>query len=164
MEKQDSVPQGKGKFNLHGKKKWVIIGIVGIIALWFLIGTIGRAVGFNDAWGGRAYSRTGIGNVAVAVKDFESMGIVFAESSAATGGGYRLTYNALVKEAAKKGADAIINVNISSTGVFFKRTWSGSATAIKYLETVSGETTLIGEIGNTALMQRNGRFWGRNRF
>jgi uncharacterized protein YbjQ (UPF0145 family) len=40
-----------------------------------------------------------------------------------------------MKEAAQKGADAIINVNISSTGIFFNKKWSGSALAVKYLET-----------------------------
>lgn len=106
----------------------------------------------------------GSGNVAVAAKDFESMGIVFAESTAVTGNGYRATYNALMKAAAQKGADAVINVNIASTGVLFNRTWSGSATAIKYLDTVSGDISLASEIGNTALMLRNGRLWGRTRF
>jgi hypothetical protein len=159
MENQDSVPQGKKKFfNLHGKKKVVIIGV---IAALLLLGMVGRGIGFGGAWGNRAYSLMGSGSVAVAVKDFESMGIVFAESASATGNGYRATYNALMKEAAKKGADAVINVNISSTGILFNRTWSGSATAIKYLETVSGDIPLTGA---AALMQRNGRFWGRNSF
>ena len=103
------------------------------------------------------------GNVAVAAKDFESMGIVFAKTEAVSGNGYRTTYNALMNEAAKKGADAVINVNIASTGVF-NRTWSGSATAIKYLDTVSGDISLAGEIGNAALMPRNGRLWRRTRF
>jgi hypothetical protein len=159
MENQESAPQGKKKFfNLHGKKKWVIIGV---IAALLLLGTMGRGAGYGGAWGNRAYALTGSGGVAVAVKDFESMGIVFAESASASGNGYRAAYNALMKEAAGKGADAIINVNISSKGVFFNRTWSGSATAIKYLETVSGDTPLSGD---TAFMPRNGRFWGRNIF
>jgi len=162
MENQDSTPQEKKKFfNLQGKKKKIIIGI---IAAWFLIGIIGHSMGFRGAWGNRGHFLMGGGNVAVAAKDFQSMGIVFAESTAITGNGYRATYNALMKEAAQKGADAIINVNISSSGIFFNRTWSGSATAIKYLDTVSGDTPLIGGIGSTALMPRNGWFWGRNRF
>jgi len=162
MENQNSTQQEKKRFfNLQGKKKKVIIGI---IAAWVLLGIIGRGMGFGSAWGSRGYSFMGNGNVAVAVKDFESRGIVFAESTAAAGNGYRITYNALMKEAAKKGADALINVNISSTGIFFSRTWSGSATAIKYLETISGDTPLTGRIGNTALMPRNGWFWRRNRF
>ena len=162
MENQNSTPQEKKRFfNLQGKKKWVIIGI---IAAWCLFGMIGRDIGFAGAWSNRGYSLMGGGNVALAAKNFESMGIVFAESTAITGNGYRTTYNALMKEAAQKGADAVINVNISSTGILFKRTWSGSATAIKYLETVSGDTPLAGGIGNTAFMPHNRWFWGRNRF
>jgi len=162
MENQDSTPQEKKKFfNLQGKKKKIIIAV---IAAWFLIGIIGRGIGFGGAWGNRGYSFMGSGNVAVAAKNFESMGIVFAESTAITGNGYRVTYNALMKEAAQKGADTVINVNISSTGIFFNRTWSGSATAIKYLDTVTGDIPLIGGIDSTALMPRNGWFWGRNRF
>jgi len=154
MENQDSTSQEKKKFfNLQGKKKKVIIGI---IAAWVLIGIIGHGMRFSGAWGSRMYSFMGNRNVAVAAKDFESMGIVFAE-----GNGYRTTYNALMKEAAKKGADAVINVNISSTGIIFNRTWSGSATAIKYQDTISTDTPLI---GSTNLMPRNGWFWGRNRF
>jgi len=158
MEEQNSTAQEKKKFfNLQGKKKKVIIVV---IAAWFLVGTIGHAIGFRGAWGHGAYSLMGNGNVAVAAKDFESKGIVFAESMAVTGNGYRTTYNALMKEAAEKGADAIINVNISSAGIF-KRTWSGSATAIKYLDSVSGDTPLI---GSSALMPSNRWFWGKNRF
>ncbi len=153
MENQDSVPQEKKKFfNLKGKKKKIIIGV---LVAWFLIGIIGHSMGFSGGWGNRGYSFMENGNLAVAVKDFESRGIVFAESTAITGNGYRITYNALIKEAAQKGADAVINVNISSTGMFFKRTWSGSATAIKYLDQVSGDIPL---------MPRNGWFWGRNRY
>jgi len=162
MENQDSTPQEKKKFfNLQGKKKKVIIVV---IAAWFLIGLISHTLGFRSAWDHKAYYLMGSGNVAVAAKDFESMGIVFAESNAVTGNGYRKTYNELMKAAAQKGADTVINVNISSTGILFNRTWSGSATAIKYLETISGDTPLTGGIGNTALMPRNGWFWGRNRF
>ena len=157
MEGQNSTAQEKKKsFTLQGKKLKIIVGV---IAAWFLIGIIGSCA----TWGGRGYSFMESGNVTVAAKNFESMGIVFAESTAAARNGYRLTYNALIKEAAQKGADAIINVNISSAGVF-KRTWSGSASAIKYLEAVSGDTPLTGGIGSPALMPRNGWFWGRNRF
>jgi hypothetical protein len=162
MENQDSTPQEKKKFfNLKGKKKKIIIGV---IAVWFLIGIIIHAFGFRSAWGNRGYSFMGNGNVPVAVKNFESMGIVFAESTGIAGNGYRATYNALMKAAAQKGADAVINVNISSTGVFFNRTWSGSATAIKYLDTVAADAFLIGGIGSAAPMPRNGWFWGRGRY
>jgi len=150
MENQDSTPKEKKKFfNLQGKKKKIAIGI---IAVWFLIGMIGRGTGLIGALGS--------GNAAVVAKNFESVGIVFAESNANTRNGYRITYNALMKEAAQKGADTVINVNISSTGTFNK-TWSGSATAIKYLDTVSGDVLLT---GSSALMPHNRWPLRRNRF
>ena len=99
----------------------------------------------------------GTGNVAVAAKDFEALGIVFAESAVSRQDGYTTTYNALIKEAVGKGADAIINVTISSTGIFFNRKWSGSALAIKYLDTVGGETATVLQIPDR-------RGFGRNRF
>jgi hypothetical protein len=86
------------------------------------------------------------GNVTLAAKDFESKGIVFAESTSATRNGYRATYNALMKEASQTGADAIINVNISFAGRFSNRTWSGSATAIKYLDAIPGEVNFTSDL------------------
>jgi hypothetical protein len=162
MENQNSTTQEEKKFfNLQGKKK---VAIIGAIAAWLLIGMIGRGIGFGNGWGNRAYSFMGAGSTPVTAMNFESMGIVFAESKAVTSNGYRMTYDALMKEAAKKDADTLINVSISSTGILFNRTWSGSATAIKYLDTVPGETSLIGSIGNAALTMRNGWGWGRNRY
>ena len=167
MENENSTSQEQKKFfAVPGRKKKVIIA--GIVVL-LLLGTIGRwarprgfALGAMMGYGALS---SGSGNVALAAKDFEPVGIVFAEAVVATRDGYRAAYNALMKEAAQKGADAIINVNISSTGGFFKRTWSASALAIKYLDTVPEgalgiQQGISGEIAN-ALLMRGGRWFGR---
>jgi hypothetical protein len=139
MENQNSTPQEKKKFfSLQGKKKKVIIGI--IVAL-LLLGFIGRGIWFHGHWGNSGYPFMGLGNVTYAAKDFESMGIVFADSAVSMRNGYRATYDALMKEAAKKGADTIINVNIFPSKGVFSRSWSGSATAIKYLDSIPGSIT-----------------------
>jgi len=106
----------------------------------------------------RANSFMGTENVVLAVKDFKSLGIVFAKTDTNLRNGYRATYDALMKEAAQKGADAIINVNIFSTGRFSNRTWSGSATAITYLDAVPGGA------GNAMLWMHHRRGFWRNRF
>jgi uncharacterized protein YbjQ (UPF0145 family) len=84
--------------------------------------------------------------VVLPVKDFVTLGLIFTEHS------YRsnvrdanvFTYQALLKEAQKLGADAIINVAIDrrrqamgqgSTYVILE-TWYGSALAIKYTNVV----------------------------
>ena len=165
MENQDSAHQGKKKFfSSPGRKKKAII--LTIVALLF-IGMIGRGFAFSAVRGHRGLSFGGTGNVALVVKDFEPLGIVFAGDVAASWDGYRATYNALIKEAAQKGADAIINVNISATGFLFTRTWSGSALAIKYLETVPEGAPGISqavEIPNSGSWMRGGWWFGRNRY
>jgi hypothetical protein len=127
MENQDSAtPVKKGFFASLSKRRKVIIAVLVVLLL------IGMMVPFGAARGGyRGYSLMESGNVALVVKDFEPRGIVFADAAAAGWDGYRTTYDALMKEAAQKGADAIINVNISSTGILFNRKWSGSALAVK---------------------------------
>ncbi|MDR1802419.1 MAG: hypothetical protein LBQ94_02330 [Treponema sp.] len=155
MENQNSAtPAKKGFFASLGKRRKVII-IVLVVLL--LIGMMGRWFTFGAARGYRGYSLMESGNVALVVKDFEPRGIVFAD--AAGWDGYRTTYDALMKEAAQKGADAIINVNISSTGILFNRKWSGSALAVKYLDAVTDGTTGIIP-AETALMTR-GWWFGR---
>jgi hypothetical protein len=85
--------------------------------------------------------------------EFEPLGIVLVETVGSRRYGYGNTYDALIKEAAQKGADAIINVNISPTSGFFTKTWSGSALAIKYLDTVAaGETFILGGIDSSAFL------------
>ena len=81
----------------------------------------------------------------IPVKDFESVGLVFTEVSfiLRDGGnieGQTFTYQALLREAAKIEADAIINVAIDKKWdrvvegkkSFIRETWYGSALAIKY--------------------------------
>ena len=161
MEDKNSEPQEKKKFfaSLSKKKKVIIV----CLAILVLIGMVGRWSTFGAARGYRGYSFAGTGNVALVVKDFEPLGIVFAEAAAATRNGYRTAYDALMKEAAQKGADAIINVNILSKGIFFNRTWSGSALAVKYLDTVlEGNPGIqFAETSNTAFFPRGGRWFGR---
>ena len=140
MENQNSAEQEKKKFfSLDGKKKKVIIIVIAVLLLFNLAA---RGFGLRSAmgWGNRGHSLAGAGNISLAAKDFESLGVVLVESIAAGRDGYRAAYNTLMKEAAQLGADAIINVNISSPGGVFNRTWSGSALAIKYLDAVPGET------------------------
>ena len=155
MENQEQEPQKKGRCfaSLSTKKKILIVSIFVLL----LVGFVGcRTVGHTRHLGRNHYM--GTGNIALAAKDFQPVGVVFAETAAVTREGYAITYNTLMKEAAQKGADAIINVSISPTGMPFGRTWSGSALAIKYLEPVSGET------GSTALWTPYGRGFGRRRF
>ena len=143
METQNSSPQEKKKiFNMQGRKKTVIIVII-VVFLLFSLAARGFGMRAVFGWGDRGHfnrsllSRgfVGFGNVTLAAKDFEPMGIVFAEITAGRRDGYGVTYDALMKEAAQKGADAIVNVNITTTRGFFTRNWSGSALAVKYRNT-----------------------------
>jgi hypothetical protein len=157
MENQETTPEEKKKCcRFQGKKKKVIFCI---IACLLLFGLIGRGIAFRASWAMQSHPFMRTGSVTLAAKDFESKGIVFAESTSAIRNGYRAVYNDLMKEASQKGADAIINVNIFFTGRFHNRTWSGSATAIKYLEAIPGETS------NTPVFQMFGRRgFGHSRF
>ena len=86
----------------------------------------------------------------IPVRNFESVGLVFSEATFTindkgqmTGTG-TFTYQALLKEAHKLEADAIINVAIDrklekvldGKKMIKKETWYGSALAIKYTDTV----------------------------
>jgi hypothetical protein len=88
--------------------------------------------------------------VDIPAKDFTSLGLVFTESVVANSKGEVFTYNALLKEAQKLGADSIINVVIDvkreGTKIGFlyldpRETWYGSATAIKYTDSLKEITT-----------------------
>jgi hypothetical protein len=94
-------------------------------------------------------------DVLIPAKDFESKGLVFTEvqmdlTSANEIQGDIFTYQALLKEAQRLGADAIINVVIDklsrdvTEGINTKHrvTWYGSALAIKYTD-VLRETVII---------------------
>ena len=168
-ESQNQEPQAKKKWfaSLSRGKKIAIV----VIAVLVLFNVVGRGIAFHAGPGMRGHHGQAAiaamhggmrgGNVALAAKDFEPLGIVFAENAASGRGGHAEAHNALMREAAALGADAIINVSISSTGWAFNRTWSGSALAVRYLETIPGE------IGNApAFMQMPGRrgSWGRGWF
>jgi hypothetical protein len=157
MENQET--QKKKFFSLTGKKKVIAIVCLGIL-VWICIGSLIGPRTMDNRHG----LLTRIDNTAVVVKDFEPLGLVFAESIATGRKGYGTTYDMLMKEAAQKGADAIINVNISPTKGVFNKTWSGSALAIKYLETVSAETSIIGEVSNSGLLTQGRRGFGRGWF
>jgi hypothetical protein len=74
-------------------------------------------------------------NVVVMTNGFEPLGIIFVDSDTTGIKGYEATHNHLLRTAVNKGADAIVNVKIYSTG-FFRKKWYGSALAVKYLNTV----------------------------
>ena len=91
-------------------------------------------------------------HILIPMKDFESLGLVFttAELQTNTRGansavtGETFTYYALLQEARKLNADAIINVTIdkrnesvsSDVGLTRTETWYGSALAIKYTDVI----------------------------
>ena len=90
----------------------------------------------------------------VPMKDFEAVGLVFTEAQFRVDSkkgvfGNVFTYQALLKEAEKLEADAIINVtidrrieNVTMEKVTFRQeTWYGSALAIKYTNTILQENT-----------------------
>jgi len=103
------------------------------------------------------------GEILVPVKDFESLGMVFTEVQFQTTvngtiNGNMFTYQTLLKEAHKIGADAIVNVTIdrltsieykkeANTTTFIKEeTWYGSALAIKYTGALKQENMTDGPI------------------
>jgi len=101
------------------------------------------------------------------VKDFVSLGLIFTETQLTTSStgtsGQIFTYQALLMEAHKLGADAIINVVIDKKSQKSSNaaresstieTWYGSALAIKYTETIrQTETVTVTTGNNTATTQ-----------
>ena len=81
---------------------------------------------------------------AVPVKDFETLGLVFTSHVYRPGQTDKaadvFTYQALLKEAQKLGADTVINVTIDRRRQTVRgqrlETWYGSALAIKYTDVV----------------------------
>jgi len=108
-------------------------------------------------------------NVFIPVKDFEAVGLVFTTTQFTTNDktidGDVFTYQALLKEAEKLGAHAIINIVIDkkfelvttganlSAKTWQQQTWYASALAIKYTETLreTGKSTVINENGTTVI-------------
>jgi|GEM_PF-5151082 len=136
MEHAESTGQeSKKRFNLGGKKKVIFI----CLGAFLVFNVAARGVGFRGsmAYGGRNLAARssiimGTGDTSLRTNSFEPLGIIFAEANATGRNGYGTVHEALMKEAAAKGADAIINVNIAPTSGVFNRTWSGSALAIRY--------------------------------
>jgi hypothetical protein len=117
-------------------------------------------------------------NITVPAKDFQSLGLVFSETffdtDAKGSRGDVFTYNALLKEAQKLGADTIVNVviDVKKEGanewfklfgikkdrgvVQGKETWYGSATAIKYDAAIKNvDTTVVTDNAVTTTSERS---------
>jgi len=100
-------------------------------------------------------------------KDFESRGLVFTESrfeivsGRGTLNGETFTYQALLREAQRLGADAIINVtidkrmeNITQGATTTRReVWFGSALAIRYTDTITATGTTVTNNGTATTTQ-----------
>jgi hypothetical protein len=92
-------------------------------------------------------------NILIPAKDFESKGLVFTMVEFVAGTkafeGEVFTYQALLKEAQKVDADAVINIVIDKKfesmtqgmNTNQKETWYASALAIKYTTTLKSTTT-----------------------
>ena len=97
--------------------------------------------------------------IRIPVMAFETKGIVFAnaqfqaDTAKGTITGDTFTYQALLKEAQRLGADAIINVVIDKRvekvtvgrDTLSQETWFGSALAIKYTTILKGSSTITEE-------------------
>jgi hypothetical protein len=140
------------------KKSGLFVGMFSVVLAFALSGctTVDRV--------SRHYEEGGVyQDISVPNKDFQSLGLVFAEYTRETDGhggekgDVYLFYN-LLKEAQKLGADNIVNVKIEGNyqdrnerylfGLFTKdyptrKTWYGSATAIKYTETLRNTQTQV---------------------
>jgi hypothetical protein len=111
------------------------------LALVFVaLGLAGCATTIKENFSGKSE------NITVGAKDFTSVGLVFVEGVVTSGNGEKITYDALMKAAAEKDADAIVNVaiDVKREGLRFLRflfnpieTWYGSALAIKYTDAIS---------------------------
>ena len=120
---------------MEKKKKIIIVGIAALVLFSFAARGLGMrsAVGLGrHGLSHRASVLMGTRDTFTATKDFEPVGIIFAESVAGRRDGWGMTHEALIREAAGMGADAIINVSINPTSGVFSKTWTGSALAIKY--------------------------------
>jgi hypothetical protein len=110
------------------------------LALVFtVIGLGGCATTLKENFSGKSE------NITVGAKDFAAVGLVFVEAVVTKGNGEKMTYDALMKAAAEKDADAIVNVaiDVKKDGTKFlwfyinpQETWYGSALAIKYTESI----------------------------
>jgi hypothetical protein len=147
------------------KSKFIILGMLTLAVSLVLPGCITIDTLERENYG--AFQ-----DITVPAKDFQSLGLVFSEVSfdtdASGSRGDVFTYNALLKEAQKLGADTIVNVviDVKKEGanewlnflgikrdlrvVSGKETWYGSATAIKYEDSIkSVDTTVITDKATT---------------
>ncbi|MDR0663321.1 MAG: hypothetical protein LBF80_04485 [Spirochaetaceae bacterium] len=117
-----------------------------VIVLVFVMLLAGCATSVKANFSGKSE------NITVGVKNFTSVGLVFVECVVNKGSGERVTYDALLKAAAEKDADAIVNVNIDVKREGLRvlmflfnpvETWYGSALAIKYTETMLERTAPV---------------------
>jgi hypothetical protein len=146
-----------------------VLRTAGILGMVLVFGMVFTGCTTSSVTGGRGVQGSLVDVQSYPAKDFVSLGMVFAEAVVEDSGtgdtGDIMTYNALLKEAHTKGADTIINVVIDSkfegseTKLFTvlsrkgKTTWYGSATAIKYTDTLVQKTTDVtigdGSVANT---------------
>jgi hypothetical protein len=110
-----------------------------VIPLVFAIALAGCATSVKENFSGKSE------NITVGAKDFTAVGLVFVETVVTDGNGEKITYDALMKAAGEKDADAIVNVaiDVKREGIKILRflfnpveTWYGSALAIKYTEAI----------------------------
>jgi hypothetical protein len=140
------------------KKKLVIVGAA-VAVVWGVCGSL--------FWVGRLASPRGLngyrrspGTVMVAGKDFEPLELVFVTATAKKGDDVDVK-DLLLKEAQKLGGHGITNVSIDSQRKSSSKdvTWTGSALAIKYTDSVGAPATDSGIASSTR--QWPGLGWGR---
>ena len=158
---------------------------VGILALLLVLGmSLSGCKTIDSISGGVNSPREKFEFITVPAKDFQALGLVFAEAfydqDENGARGEVLTFQALLKEAKTLGADYIVNVVIDykhegSQKYLFgkpkrivkgKVTWYGSATAIKYTTTLKNTESQINADGKvistteTTLMNGGGGLFG----
>ena len=146
---------------------------MGILALLLVLGiSLSGCKTIDSVSGGVDNPRMTFFDIGVPAKDFQALGLVFAEASydEDTNGsrGDVLTYQALLKEAKALGADYIVNVVIDSKNegsqkYLFGRpigrltqgkvTWYGSATAIKYTNIITNTKVVLDDQGRQSTEQ-----------
>jgi hypothetical protein len=151
-----------------------VLRTAGMLSMVLVFGMMVTACTTTSVSGGRDVQGRLVDVQTYPAKDFISLGMVFAETVVEDDGtgdkGDIMTYNALLKEAQAIEADTIINVVIDSkfegseTKFFLtvlsrkgKTTWYGSATAIKYTDTLVQKTTDVtignGSVANTKTIE-----------
>ena len=145
--------------------KKIVFGMLILVLVCF----VGCTTTIDSIGGGIRTPRGSFDNLNIfPAKDYQTLGLVFAEATfEEDDNGVRgdvLTFQMLLKEAQKLGADYIANVVIDfktegSKEMMFnaveksrqgKQTWFGSATAIKFTDTliVEGTSTIFDKEGN----------------